>query len=296
LPFHLVADDRDLTDALRRIARSELDAALARLAEAETPSPTAVHEVRKHVKKLRGLFRLVRPGFAAFRAETAALRGAAQSLSGLRDAEVRLATFDRLVARDRPEHLGGLRQRLAAARDTAAAAPAPAKDARAALADLRVRADHWALDGRDRDVLMAGLAATRKQARAAMRVAVESREMEALHDWRKRVKDGWYQARLLTPVWPAVLGPLADQAGLLGEELGEHHDLGVLAEALSSLPDAEVAADARSEAVALARQAMTALEARMFPLGALILAGKPKTVARLWVSWWQAWRDAPTAP
>jgi len=294
--FHFDAADRHLTDTLRRIARAELDAALARLSEAEMPAPTAVHEVRKHVKKLRGLLRLVRPGFAAFKAETAALRGAAQCLSGLRDAEVRLATFDKLVARDRPVHLAGLRQKLAAARDTAAAAPAPAAEARQALADLRVRAEHWTLVGRDRDVLMAGLAATRKQARAAMRLAAASRGIEALHEWRKRVKDGWYQARLLTPVWPAVLGPLANQAGLLGEDLGDHHDLGVLAEALSSLPETEVTAEARAEAVALARRAMTALEAEMFPLGALILAGKPVEVARLWTSWWQAWRDALAGP
>jgi CHAD domain-containing protein len=295
LAYRLDPADPDLSHALRRIARDELDAALTRLGAEGAPDATAVHEVRKHVKKIRGLLRLVRPGFSGFRAETEVLRAAAQSLSGLRDAEVRLATFDKLLARDRPAGMARLRDHLAGARDAATSAPTPAAEARAALSALRHRVGDWKVRGDDADVLTAGLADTRRKARETMALARESRDIDALHEWRKRVKDGWYQARLLTPVWPVVMGPLADQAGLLGEDLGEHHDLGVLSDYLAGLPDSAVGADAKAQAIARAGEAMAALEARMFPLGALLHAGKPEAVARQWVAWWQGWREAAPA-
>jgi CHAD domain-containing protein len=285
--------DGDLGSTLRRIAGEELDAALARLTAAGPPAATAVHEVRKHVKKLRALLRLVRPGFVGFRDETSVLRDAGRSLSGLRDAEVRLATFDRLTARDRPAHLADLRARLAAERDAAVAVPAATDTAAAALAAQRDRVRGWTLRGRDRALLIAGLADSRARACESMAEAQASRDIAALHDWRKRVKDGWYQARLLQPVWPAVMSPLADQAGLLAEDLGDHHDLAVLAGHLAALPAADPLAPAAAEAADLARAAMAVLEARIFPLGATLLAGKPEAVARLWAGWWQVWRAQP---
>jgi CHAD domain len=54
-------------------------------------------------------------------------------------------------------------------------------------------------------------------------------EKEAVHEWRKRAKDLWYHLRILEPVWPEVLGPLAAQAHGLSDLLGDHHDLAVLA-------------------------------------------------------------------
>lgn len=295
MAYRLDPADPDLQHTLRRIAASELDAALARLDGEGAPSPIAVHEVRKHVKKIRGLLRLMRPGFAAFQTETAVLREAAQSLSSLRDADVRLATFDKLFARDRPEHVADLRAHLARARDATTRAPAVTAAALAALTDLRARVDGWKIRGRDADVLTAGLADTRRRSLQAMALANGSRDVEALHEWRKRVKDGWYQARLLTPVWPAVMAPLADQTGLLGEDLGDHHDLGVLADHVAGLPESEIAPAARHEVIDRASSAMAALEVHMFSLGARVLAGKPAAIARQWVNWWQAWREAPDA-
>ena len=55
-------------------------------------------------------------------------------------------------------------------------------------------------------------------------------DVELLHEWRKRVKDLWYHAKLLEEAWPPVLQALGDEAHALADHLGDDHDLGVLAE------------------------------------------------------------------
>lgn len=282
--YQFQTDDADLQSALRRIAAGELDAALRRMGPGAIPAGD-VHDIRKRVKKLRGLLRVLRPGFAAFRRETDVLRDAAQSLSGLRDSAVRLATFDKLATGDGID-LAPLRAVLAA--EQGAAAP-DTEAARAALAALRDRAAGWKLRGEDRAVLTAGLGETRRRARRAMEAAVRDPSVDAMHDWRKRVKDHWYQARLMTPVWPAILAPLADLAGVLAEDLGDHHDLAVLADHLAALPGpAHLAAIA--EITTRAHAAQRVLEARAFPAGRILFAGRPDDVAALWADWWQVWR------
>jgi CHAD domain-containing protein len=115
--------------------------------------------------------------------------------------------------------------------------------------------------------------------------------IEAMHDWRKRAKDFWYQARLLTPVWPEAIGPLATTAADLTEELGRHHDLAVLADHAAALPPDHAAAEATLPLHALIRAAQAEIERQAFPQGARLFAGEPKAMADLWVAWWRAWHD-----
>lgn len=284
MAFRLNKQDRDLTQLLRRIAAQELGAALA-----HAPGDDgAVHDCRKRVKKLRALLRLVRAGLPAARAASRALGDAAGQLSAVRDAQVMLATHDRLA----PDLADGpLRAQLAARLSAAQADPAQAARAdafRDVLAAVQAQAGHWRVTGGDARVLRAGLCRTRRRALRAMDAAQDDRDGEPMHDWRKRVKDLWYQSRLLAPVWPAILDPMGDQTGDLGEMLGDHHDLIVFAALLDGLPGdlAGPAADLRTRAA----RARGQIEARAFPLGRLILSGDPDAVARLWCGWWQIWR------
>ena len=283
MAYRFDPEDRSLEAGLRRIALAELSAALQRM-EGQ-PTPTGIHEVRKHIKKLRGLLRLLKPGFRQAAAENAILRDAAKTLSPLRDSEVRLATFDRLVAKDRPASLAPLRGRLANERDAVASIPGHLDEAAAALAALRDRTGQWRLKGDDRAILIAGLADTRRRARITM-AAAATHDLHLMHEWRKRVKDTWYQARLLAPVWPGVMNQIADAAGVLGEDLGDHHDYGMLAEHIAAIPPDDLDPAVCAEALALTRAAQITLEQTAFPAGALLFAGKPKAVARLWADWW----------
>ena len=108
--------------AMRRIAREQIDEALAELEDSELDEDKKVHQVRKRCKKLRGLIRLYRPAFKqGYAIENAWFRDAARPLSGVRDAQSQLATVDSLLkhygAKVDPESLGTVRDKLVARRD-----------------------------------------------------------------------------------------------------------------------------------------------------------------------------------
>lgn len=288
MAYALRPDDPDLTAALRRIAGSELSAALAQL-DAGAPDAAGVHDIRKRIKKLRGLMRLVRPGFAAAQAEIAVLREAAQGLAPVRDAEVALAWADRLGAA--PE--GALRAWLAGRVEAARAGadmPAAIATARGVLGAMAGRAEGWRVKGRDATVLRKALERTLTRGAAALDVALHTGGDEALHEWRKRVKDLWYQMRLLTPLWPEGTAPWRATADDLGERLGEHNDLAVLAGLLETAQG-----EAAAEAMALraqARRQAAEIAAAALTTGARLYAAPPETVAALVLAWWQDWHEA----
>ena len=291
MAYRFSPDDPSLQQALRRIADEELRAALAVLDDTGLP-PQAVHDVRKRAKKLRGLLRLLQGSFPDHARENAALRDAGRLLALRRDAEVRLATLDWLFP-DTPQALMPLCRLLEQDRD---APPAPSHHAEAVeiLRALHSRVRGWTLTGKDHRVLVKGLARTRRRAAQAMEDAAQSPGFDAIHDWRKRAKDFWYQTRLLAPIWPEMMVPLTKSAENLTEALGVHHDIAVLQARLP--PDL-----LSGKAVALfnrrARAAQHDIEARVFPEGNRLFAGDPEAMAQLWGRWWLLWRDqAASAP
>lgn len=289
MPYAILPDDPDVGAAVRRIAREEAEGAVAQ-ARGDGPLPLRVHEMRKAVKKLRGLLRLVRPAMKAARAENDALRDAARALSALRDSAVLLATVEPLA-----EGLEGSRREalLAPFRADAAAHAGDAGGDRlppfaAALEALRDRSEGWRIRGDGWSALEPGLLATWRAARAAMGEALRRDSPEAAHEWRKRVKDHWYQARLLTPIWPDLMKPHAGAADALGELLGQANDLAVLAGRLDALP---LDPALRAEAAARADARRAGLRAEAEPLGRRLLADTPSALARRWGAWWRL-RDA----
>jgi CHAD domain-containing protein len=287
MSFRLGKQDRDLTRLLRRVAAEELEAALAHAPGAEG----AVHDSRKRVKKVRALLRLVRAGLPQAQAVSRALGAAAGQLSAVRDAEVMLATHDRLS----PDKTASpLRDHLAARLAAAQGDPAQTRrhaEFRAVLADALAQSEHWRVKGDDAEVLRAGLSRTRRRGLHAMAAAADDRDGEPMHDWRKRVKDLWYQSRLLAPIWPAVIEPMGEQVGELGEMLGDHHDLIVFDALLDALPDTPALAAQATDLRARAARVRGGIEVKAFPMGRLLLSGDPEAVARLWCDWWQVWRD-----
>jgi CHAD domain-containing protein len=274
---------------VRRIARGRIDHALDELTGASGSTPVeAVHEARKDLKKLRGLLRLARDelGEDAYRRENEAFRDAGRALSPLRDATVVIDTLDAVCADATDETLAractGLRQALEARAALAESANGADHVRRAVAADLHAvgaRASHWPLERDGFEPLAPGLRRVYRQGRRRMAAAEADPTAEALHEWRKRVKDHWYHLTLLRRVWPEALEPAADAAHALSERLGDDHDLAVLADA------AGAAGEPLADAIARRRKR---LQDEAFALGRRVYAERPAALEARIAAWWKS--------
>ena len=133
-------------------------------------------------------------------------------------------------------------------------------------------ASEWVL--RDVDVV-AAMKQTYRRGRKAFKVADREPTDEHLHEWRKRVKDLWYQQALLEQLCPAELKPRAKQAKKLSQKLGDDHDLAVLAERLRAEPS--LLGDALLPLIA---QRRAKLLRQVRKRGRRVYAERPKQFAR----------------
>lgn len=281
---------------LRRAAHGRVDAALDRLrTDAQTDAATAIHDARKDLKKLRSLLRLVRDdlGKQRYRRENERYRDAARLLSPAREAEVNLATLDALGERypDEVPAAAELRQALEGEREELATSGGALDEriarAVAAIAPGAAEIAEWPLAGDGFNLVRAGIERAYGRGRRGLRTVRDDPSPENVHDWRKRVKDLWYQLRLLRDAWPAVLKATAGEAHELADLLGDHHDLSVLVETATALApdDPDTAA-----LVALAEQRQAELLAAALPLGDRLYAEKPSRFTRRIGRYWLTWR------
>lgn len=282
-------------DGVRDIAVELIDKAIAASKRRHDVERT-VHNLRKTCKKLRGLIRLVRPVFADYHTENAAFRAAGRGLAHLRDTAVLIQTYDSLLEAyddqvDRVQfapvrrHLTVQHRRASRHADMARRL----EEFRERMSAARDRAGRWRLSEDGFDAIEPGLARSYKAARRAMTAASKDTTAEAVHDWRKRVKDHWYHAHLLTPLWPKQMRTSRIVARDLSELLGEHHDLEVFAHHLAEHELAETAD--REVLTGLAHRRQQALADEAFLMGARLLAEPTSHMAGRWRSYWHTWRS-----
>jgi CHAD domain-containing protein len=273
----------------RRIVRKELARAIDELeGRRSDDAGTAVHEARKHLKKTRAAIRLVRDDLGAKlrRDENAALRDAQARLSGARDAEVLLDTLARLQdssnGRLPAPATVALRAALRNRRDAARRQGHDERaDAVTELHAVRDRVASWPLDDESFANAAQGLRRIYRDGRRAQCAATTSDDPEAWHEWRKRVKDLWYSARILRCAAPLELGAIVDEADRLAELLGDHNDLAVLRVAVEEHADATTDHQAAQLRAAI-DEAATDLRRHAVPLGLRLYAEPPKRfVARV---------------
>jgi CHAD domain-containing protein len=286
---------------LRRIVHEQVDKACDDLAGVESPGET-VHSVRKRFKRLRALLRLARDGMdeATADRESTRFRDLGRPLSEVRDSAVLVAAFDKLV-----EQAGGLGRPdvTAAARDVLLARQSEATrrvlgegsalgDIPAALGEAREALDGRAFDRVRWSELRSGLRRIYRQGRRAFREAAESPTDEALHEWRKRVKDLGYALEVVEPIRPAGLGQRIGRAGELADLLGDDHDLAVLRQIVlgGSMP---------AVAVTLFLPAIDAHRAELrdaaFSLGRKVYRERPADFADRLDAAWRTWRSRAVA-
>jgi CHAD domain-containing protein len=227
-----------LPDALRGVLEGQVERAASHLESTNDESPDeAVHQARKAFKRSRAALRLAREelGPDAFARENRRYRDLGRELAGARDADVLIETLDGIAApAGREVGFAGLREILVTQRDAERGALIESEDARAGalerLAAARAAIAELPLEHQSSKRLVAGLRRTYRDGRRAAKKARGSGDTEALHEWRKRVKDLWHQCQVLTPLWPKRMKEMTDAAHDLSDLLGEDHDLAVLGE------------------------------------------------------------------
>jgi hypothetical protein len=123
-----------------------------------------------------------------------------------------------------------------------------------------------------------------------MSEAFASEDPALMHEWRKDAKYHANQLKVIRPLWPDVLKPTQKVADRLQEDLGDHHDLDVLANFLSRRIERFGGEAAMGPLLALCRtrQERLALSARS--AGDRLFAEKPKAFTQRIRAYWSAWR------
>src|SRR5262245_44527647 len=97
MAFCLSADE-SVDDGIKRIVNEEISQTIKNIDNLKLKRTEAIHEARKHCKKIRGVLRLVRTRFEdTYQFENAWFRDTAKGLAELRDAEALLETYDGLL-------------------------------------------------------------------------------------------------------------------------------------------------------------------------------------------------------
>jgi aldose 1-epimerase len=280
---------------IRRVARGRVESAVRSLREADPATrPDAVHEARKDMKKMRAVLRLVREevGSATFRSENRRYRDAARLLSDSRDAEVLVETVESLgvaLPGDAPP-LDPMIDRLRAGRDARSAEGSHLADHQLLEAARTIEEggrviDQWDLTASDWQLFAGGLRRTYRDGRRGLDLVETDATPENVHEWRKRVKDLWYQLRLLRNSWKSGLKANVREADRLAQLLGDYNDLSILLDELTA-NQSEDPATPFLKSIATARQAELLAEA--LPLGRRIYAEKPGQFAGRIGAYWSA--------
>lgn len=282
---------------VRRIAVEQMDQAIDELQSDALSRHDRVHQVRKRCKKIRGLIRLVRPGFADYRSENKFFRDTARRLSVVRDAHTLLECFDALQARFAKERdltpLSPLRDRLESRRQEIAEHEIDLdqrlESTAAQLRSARQRASRWKINRNGFSAIKGGLEQTYERGRQGFAVAYRQPTNENFHEWRKRVKYHWDHTRLLRPIWPSAMAAHRGAADRLSDLLGDDHDLAVLRDTLTASPElVDSEAELQWLAILIDRRRVE-LRGLAQPLARRLFAEQPGDLVRRWGNYWRAW-------
>jgi len=286
---------RDPAAEVRKVAQQGFDKAIEALNVPPAERGEGVHQARKRFKELRALLRLVRkPLGDEFQRENHHLRDLGRQLAESRDATAMLESWDALAARF-PEPFAETtfrqaRRRLRARAEHAESGVAEIDTRIAKVIDElkggQARIDSWPLQAKGFDLLAGGIKRTYADGCAELaRVRLDLSD-EQLHQWRKRVKDHWYQTRLLAPSWPKLMQLRSDSLKKLADLLGDDHDLAVMRQLMQQQPEL-FGDEAMQERLGnLIAERRSELQSAALKLGGELYAEAPAELVARWRRYW----------
>jgi hypothetical protein len=268
-----------LDAGLTRIARQTVEHVVVHLTDSTADTNERVHETRKRLKEIRAVLRLGRFGLDGdFGALNGAFRDAARQLASAREADALVAMAKSLhgTTRDPLERRALTRVARLLAEDQPAAS-LPAIDF--PVVTFAAHGTRW---------FERGLRRTYRGGRRAFRRARRERTAAAIHEWRKRVKDLWYETQIVAPAWPEVLDARVEMLHDLSRLLGDHHDVWALESHVAEHRRRFGKITAQRMAVVAALR-LAEIEAAIFEKGAFAYAESPRAWSESIVAYWRAW-------
>jgi CHAD domain-containing protein len=278
MAYHLKSSE-SVPEGIKRIVKREFESASDQLSgENQGDVDVAVHQARKSIKKIRAVLRLLRAELGgAYGPQNKKLQAAGRKLSEVRDAAVMIEVFDKLTHKYPDELSQGasdlIRRRLAARKrqvDKEAKASDLFGKVSSALHACVKRVEKWPLQLDGFAAIAPGIETTFRRARKAMKHARKHPEPENFHQWRKRVKDHWYQTRLLSNLPGHSIQLRERDLKKLEAWLGDHHNFAVLREKIIGQPGLASMID----------QYQTELRANALALGEQIYGEQPRQFKR----------------
>lgn len=293
--------------AVRRMAGEQLVRARAALDHLPAQPEETVHDIRTRMKRLRALVRLMRDalGQTCYQQENHHFRDIARLLAPSRDQVVRLTAFEALINHQPHEFdddtIAQLRLALSMGPDVDQATAQsrqplgmPQADTiaqvREAIEQAMTRVDHWAIGKGGFNRIAGGLKRAYADGRGMMRRAYERDEAACFHQWRKRVKDLWYQLRVLRSIWPNMIECYDRELNELAEILGRHQDIDLLHTWLLKQPPDSITQTHRRALLTLVEQRARRLRRRALLPARHLYAEKPKAFVQRMAGYWRAWR------
>ncbi len=266
-----------VSDAIRRITLEQLDRAIATIENQDVPRTEAAYALRKRCKKVRAVVRLARGplnDLGIYRPANATLRDIAAVFSGIRDADVMLATyrraltwFDQLSRKSADMRaFGPIRARLTQRRcnllsdDEGLDIGALLDEAHCLLLEFRLGIACWDFPEDGLHAIEPGLRMTYGRVLRSADAAKALRSTEAMHEWRKWVKYHRNHLRLLKKLASCTLAMRIQTLWQLSDLLGLEHDLAMIHDLVGSDPGF-AAIKARRRFLILVRRQRTAVQA-----------------------------------
>ncbi|HSS17304.1 MAG TPA: CHAD domain-containing protein [Candidatus Dormibacteraeota bacterium] len=276
-----------LPDGLKRVFREQIESALELCRHPAKQRGITVHEVRKHLKKLRAAMPLAIPevGRDRHKREDRCVRRIGRLVSDLRDAQVRLQTLiqlrDETAKGPHDSPFPRIEELLSLERESFSAAFAGwQKQAIPQLERVETRLLKWPLEGLTWKQVYGAVGKIYKRGQRRLAKTINDPDPENFHAWRKRVKDLWYQLRILQPLNRVVLTEMAHDAEILGELLGREHDLNFLWARLEKESSDEALRDELAQLEKLIRKRGKRLRTNALELGRRFYAEPAKAFAK----------------
>jgi CHAD domain-containing protein len=223
-----------LDQELKRVFSERLDDSIQWLGNPEQDLDEAIHEVRKNMKKIRGLLRLFRYTLPCgiYRNLNGFCRDFSRKFARAREARVHLNTIKKLENKNQfppaassvvdllQSRYNGILNTLTDQKEFFALSCLELQDSKEQIVKIDI-------DPSTKQMCK-GIKRVYRRGRKAMQMAKKHPNARNFHEWRKRVKYLWYHIGLLQDAWPAVMKGYRRTLDKLSGDLGLEHDLSEL--------------------------------------------------------------------